>query len=302
MRAILFALITVLAACSSGSVPGPKPTPTPTPSPTPSPCAAIKQRVWLTQQIGSHVVHIFPSRQYGAYGAAAACTGYLQYHGGPIQAVPRPYLIFWGDWTNDDPDKVQPLLIAFYNAMFGSLWLNTATQYSESDGKRIGNNPTAVTVWSDPALTTTTPSDTDLGNEAAKAATHFGDYTAGAVYVIVMPHGVVPDGFGSYCAWHSTQNVGGKTVSFINLPYQPDAGNCGGNSVRDQDDGVTIVAGHEQAETETDPQPDTGWLDSNNAEIGDKCAWTNLQLTDFGAAGSFATQPLWSNLDGRCVQ
>ena len=38
-----------------------------------------------------------------------------------------------------------------------------------------------------------------------------------------------------------------------------------------------MVAGHEYAESITDPFPDSGWYDSNDnvsgGEIGDKCAW-----------------------------
>lgn len=65
-------------------------------------------------------------------------------------------------------------------------------------------------------------------------------------------------------------------------------------------DGVSIVGGHEQAETETDPQPDTGWLDASGSENGDKCAWTDL--IDNSNAGGYPTQPLWSNASSSCVQ
>lgn len=48
-------------------------------------------------------------------------------------------------------------------------------------------------------------------------------------------------------------------------------------------------------------QPNSGWLDSGNAEDGDKCAWTHLQNTSF-SSGTFPTQPLWSNSANGCVQ
>ena len=64
-------------------------------------------------------------------------------------------------------------------------------------------------------------------------------------------------------------------------------------------DGVTIVEGHEYAETLTDPYPSTGWIDSSGQENGDKCAWVKLGQ---GASqnitlstGSFAVQSTWSN-------
>jgi serine protease len=142
-----------------------------------------------------------------------------------------------------------------------------------------------------------------MAAEAAKAATSvFHDYSANASYVIAMPSGIKPSGFGSqYCAYHTTTSANGSRIAWTNLPYMPDAGGaCGAYSVSAVTDGVTIVAGHEQAETETDPQPNTGWLDTSGQEIGDKCAWINL--IDNSAAGGYATQPLWSNATSSCVQ
>jgi serine protease len=150
-----------------------------------------------------------------------------------------------------------------------------------------------------------------LAAEAKRAAAHFGDYSASASYVILLAHGVKVYQFAgnfyslnAYCAWHSSTAATGGTIAYTNFPYQSDAGSsCGVGSVNSPgtNDGVSIVGGHEQAETETDPQPNTGWLDSSNAENGDKCAWTNLQNTSF-STGTFPTQPLWSNAVSGCVQ
>src|SRR5258708_17895720 len=64
-------------------------------------------------------------------------------------------------------------------------------------------------------------------------------------------------------------------------------------------DGLSIVGGHEYAETVTDPFPSSGWLDGSGAENSDKCAWigsgqgaaANISL----GSNSFAVQSLWSN-------
>lgn len=309
MRSALLSVLlglSILSGCGGG-VPGPKPTPTPTPRPTPTatptPCVAQSQ-MWLTQPIGTHIVHLMPTERIMQTVAASCTPQPLRYNGGLIQSAPKPYLIFWGDWSaKNDPDNVQSLLTQFYQAMLGSLWLNTVTQYSEADGKHVGNLPAPVAIWNDSVSVPATPTDSDLGNEAAKGAAHFGDTSVNAIYVVAIQHGSSPDGFGSnYCAWHSTQGVGTATIVFINLPYQPDApGGCGANAVSSITDGVTIVAGHEQAEAETDPMPMTGWADSTGGEIGDKCAWQNLQDTAFSTQ-RFATQPLWSNAGMTCVQ
>jgi hypothetical protein len=119
-----------------------------------------------------------------------------------------------------------------------------------------------------------------------------------------MPTGIKPSGFGTqYCAYHSSTSAGGSTIAWTNLPYMPDAGSsCGAGSVNSPGtlDGVTIVGGHEEGETETDPQPNSGWLDSSGAENGDKCAWVSLMNNP--NAGGYPTQPLWSNSNNACVQ
>jgi hypothetical protein len=122
--------------------------------------------------------------------------------------------------------------------------------------------------------------------------------------VVASPHGHSQSGFGTqWCGYHSTASSSSGTISWTYIPYMSDAGqSCGAGSVNNPgtNDGVTIVGGHEQAETMTDPQLNA-WYDSNGEETGDKCAWMNLQNTSF-STGSFPTQPLWSNSVGGCVQ
>src|SRR2546430_1516637 len=115
-----------------------------------------------------------------------------------------------------------------------------------------------------------------LAVEAVRAAGHFGNSNAAlnrdAQYMIVSPHNTHPDHFfnGSFCAWHdwngdtgleggaATSTVG--DVAFTNLPYVPDVGgSCWANLVNSGTagalDGVTVVSGHEYAETITDQNP-----------------------------------------------
>jgi serine protease len=164
-----------------------------------------------------------------------------------------------------------------------------------------------------------------LGLEAVSAATHFGNTgqtaNTSVQYVIVSPTGTHPDGFGTggaqFCAWHDStgdSTLSGGSVNspygqlaFTNLPYVTDAGSrCGQGFVNQGSagalDGVTIVEGHEYAETLTDPYPSTGWIDSSGNENGDKCAWINsgpgasqnLTLS----TGTFAVQSTWANDSG----
>ena len=119
-------------------------------------------------------------------------------------------------------------------------------------------------------------------------------------------------GFGTqYCAWHSSTSSSYGNIAYTNLPYITDAGSsCGANfNGLGPNAGITIVGGHELAETITDQYPNGGWLDSRGAENGDKCAWISSGQgasanVSFGGS-SYPVQSLWSNAfnnkNGGCV-
>ena len=198
-------------------------------------------------------------------------------------------MVFWG-WTSD-PSGEQSYLINFLSSVGGTDWLNTVAQYG-------GGNPINMYggSWSDPTPVPTHPTDSDLGSEALAAVAHFGISSSVNVQIVVAtPTGHSALGFGTtFCSEHSEFLQGSAVVTFTDLPYITDAGGaCGGL------DGVSIVAGHEIAETITDPEL-SAWFDAGQNEIGDKCAWTNLS-TITTSTGTFVVQPLWSNIANGCV-
>lgn len=267
----------------------------------------------------------------------ASTSSNLYYHGGTldgsagsvgVEPSPKIYLVFWGSqWNNNDPSGEAAILDSFYNGVGGSSWLNSVTQYCQgvgsgtvfcSGGTHAGN-PSGVRagVWSDNASPAPThPKQSQLAAEAVKAAGHFGNTNASSnasvQYVIATATGHNSSGFGrQYCAYHSSTNSSYGDVAYTNLPYITDAGaSCGANfNGLGPHAGITIVGGHELAETVTDQFPSTGWLDSQGAENGDKCAWIS---SGHGAAadvalstGTFPVQSLWSNAfnggGGGCV-
>jgi len=141
------------------------------------------------------------------------------------------------------------------------------------------------------------------------AAAHFGNTANGSnlstQYIISTATGNSSSGFGTqYCAWHTVTASSYGNIAFTNFPYITDAGaSCGSNFVNagtaGLTDGITIVGGHEFAETESDQFPNGGWLDSNGKENADKCAWIssgqgasqNIAIS----TGTFPVQSLWSN-------
>ena len=105
--------------------------------------------------------------------------------------------------------------------------------------------------------------------------------------------------------YHSSVTSGSETLAYTLIPYTPDAGSaCGAGSVTSPGtlDGVSIVGGHEEAKTQTDPNPGTGWFDaSTSGEVGDLCAWTDLADIAFPDGRSYPVQPLYSNAAGGCA-
>ena len=258
----------------------------------------------------------------------------LTYHGGVggvgvETGADKVYLVYWGSqWNSNDPSGEAAIQQNFFNHVGGSSWNNSVTQYCEgvatgtvtcgSSGTHA-TNPTGVlagTWYDNAAAAPSRPSQSQLAAEAVAAAAHFGNTTASSnttvQYVINTATGNNASGFGSqYCAWHSSTSSTYGNVAYTNMPYITDAGaSCGANfNGLGPTAGITIVGGHEFAETETDIFPNGGWLDGSGAENGDKCAWissgqgASANVTMNGA--TFPVQSLWSNAfnsnTGGCV-
>jgi len=253
-------------------------------------------------------VHVMRTR----FSVAPIGAANLNYNGGPVEVKPHVYLIFWGfNVSGSDPSNEKPYLISLFQGIGGSPWMNTTHQYYQIVGStkthiknRLGQ---LAGTWVDSSSVPSSPSDAQIRAEAASGEAHFG-FNRDGNYIVLTPHNHNSPGFGfSYCAYHSPTTSNGGEISYTNEPYMTDAGrNCGENSVNPGSagvlDGVSIVVGHEEAESQTDPQVNlnTAWANSQG-EIGDLCAWQNLQDITL-STGKFAMQPLWSNKIGGCTQ
>jgi hypothetical protein len=254
-------------------------------------------------------------------GGQAGTASNLYYHGGiggiGVETTPKVYLVLWGSQWSSDPSGEVAILENFYSGAGGASWTNTVTQYCQgvasgtfycNGAGKVAGNPTGIfaAVWSDTSLAPSKPRQSQIASEAVKAAQHFGNNTsasnASVQYVIATAHGHNSSGFGtSYCAYHSSTSSSVGNVAYTNLPYITDAGaSCGANfNGLGPDAGITIVGGHEMAETMTDQFPNGGWLDSSGSEIGDKCAWISsgqgASADTAFSTGKFPVQSLWSN-------
>ena len=209
---------------------------------------------------------------------------------GVTTGAPKVYVVFlgngWGTSTtagglttfSNDPKGVAPFVQKLFQGIGtnGETWSGVNTQYCEgiaagstscpSTAAHVGQPGvgTLAGVWYDNSAVTYSTNDTPMLNAAAtRAATYFGNTTPASnrnvQYVIVSPTGKKVDGFpaAGWCAWHwytATANAG--TLAYTNLPYIPDAGaGCGANFLNPGSqgllDGLSMVAGHEYAETIT---------------------------------------------------
>jgi hypothetical protein len=234
----------------------------------------------------------------------------LVYRNGPVERTPAIYVVYWGfNVSGSDPSGEQAYLTSFLNGVGKSGWMNTDHQYYQIKSGKTQHikNPIGQLkgTWVDSSSVPSSPSDAQVQAEAAALEAHIG-YNKNASYVVATPHNHNSPGFGSsFCAYHGSAISGGGPISYTNLPYMTDAGgNCGENSVNPGSkgilDGVSIVEGHEYAESQTDPQPISGWYNTQYGEIGDICAWQGLGNTVL-TTGTFAVQPLWSNSASACV-
>ncbi|HLY03513.1 MAG TPA: hypothetical protein VKR56_13595 [Candidatus Cybelea sp.] len=265
-------------------------------------------------QVGAtHVAHYMATR-YAAHTVVPNSGVLFTYYNGPVLLKPKVYLIFWGYKKYGDPDKVAKLLEAYAKVEGGSLHNNDYIQYYDIVGSKkfYPTNPKGQLggVWFDNTnQIPQNPTDIQVGNESLAGVAHFG-YDGNASYVVATAHDHSTVGFGTqWCAYHSgTQTTNGNLVSYTNLPYMPDAGGaCGADytqAPKDEsavDEGVTIVEGHEYGESITDPNPGTGWYNFEYGEIGDICAWTDIQNDTFGKK-TYTMQPMYSNASESCVQ
>jgi hypothetical protein len=273
------------------------------------------------QAVGAVIPPAPPCPQYSA---GVSCTpvpetpalgvpfpGNMAYYGGHVQVHPKEYLVYWG-WDENgawpggasctaetftegslsatlpcDPDGAGRYMADFLQQAGGTHWADVSTQYYQSDGQHVSNDPDILAgIWVDDTNQNTLPSTslnnaagptntlTALAKEAQAAVQHFGVTDLNdANIVIVQPPGLSdPNALSQgYCAFHdytwpgiqsNVYNGLQQGISYSNIPYQLAINSggvnvCGENAVNSDSqgklDGFSIVLGHEMEETITDP-------------------------------------------------
>jgi hypothetical protein len=198
-------------------------------------------------------------------------------------------------------------LESFLRAVGGSSWENTLTQYYGPTGNIANPAHQLMGVWNDDRKIPRHPTDAQIAAEAAASVKVFG-YNPNAVYIVATARNHDPAGFGvNYCGYHSETTTNAGTIAYFPIGYMPDAGaNCGAGVIAaspnqpSADEGVSIIAGTEYADTITEPLPPTAWNDGGS-EVADLCGpFTQIQNVQFGLK-AFALGPLWGNTQNSCV-
>ncbi|MBD0373785.1 MAG: hypothetical protein ICV60_23430 [Pyrinomonadaceae bacterium] len=222
-------------------------------------------------------------------GTTGVITPQISYHGGALIGTPTIYYIWYGNWnqTNgSDNPAGQQILRDFARTIGGSAYYNINTTYSTG-----GYNINGAVNFGGEA--------TDTGSQG----TRLRDSSIGAIIVTTLNQGKLPydpngvyfvlsssnvsesSGFCTlYCGWHTAGTINSGTYAGQRLRYSF-VGNanrclnaCAAQSVSPNGnagvDGMVSIIAHELEEAATDPDPRTGWADSNGDENADKCAWT----------------------------
>jgi hypothetical protein len=238
-----------------------------------------------------------PANAHAARPGGGRHVSLLLWGGGRVMHSTTVVPIYWGTkWGNSTfvGDKVTGL-DNLYSHVGGTSYLHTNSEYTDGSGNV---NTTSVSKGTNLTDTSATPSGAPstqaVLNEVAKETGNHPQ--AGAYYPVYSDQ---PRGNAGYCAWHASGSIGGIQVEFgffFNLDGDPGCDPQSPSSTGHSQGLAALanVTGHELSEMLTDPQPNTGWVDRQNSENADKCAWTWNGLVTIGGQ-SWKIQGNWSN-------
>lgn len=214
-------------------------------------------------------------------GSTGVITPPISYHGGPVLSTPTAYLVWYGNWNQangSDTAAGQSIIRDFIYGLNNSPYYQTNASYGTptgmvSRGSEYIDNYSQGTHLSDAAVQNVVTT--------AIASGKLGLPDLNGVYFVLTSSDVSErSGFcNKYCGWHTANTISGTNIKYafvgnanrcLNACAAQTVGPNGNAGV----DGMVSVIAHELEESNTDPNPNTGWADSNGAESADKCAWT----------------------------
>lgn len=243
------------------------------------------------QQVSIHKTNPHSEAVAPTAGSTGTITPAITNHGGPVMQAPSVYLIWYGNWNQNngsDTAAGQQIVEDFLFGLSGSPYFVTNASYAGVSG-----------TFSVKGSTTDHYSQGSSLSDRRVAAVVSNAINSGKVpkdgngiYFVLTSSDVSENsGFCSrYCGWHTYGTLGGTNIKYafvgnpnrcLNACSVQTVGPNGNAGV----DGMVSVLAHELEETNTDPNLNA-WFDANGAEDADKCAWTfgqKLSLTSSGA-------------------
>jgi Phosphate-induced protein 1 conserved region len=223
-------------------------------------------------------------------GSTGQITPFITWHGGPVMNTPTVYLIWYGNWNQNngsDTPQGQTIVTDFLFGLSGSPYYLTNTTYNGSGNSVVTGKFTLGGSYTDSYSQGSNLQDRRVASVVSNAISHgLGKSPAnpngdpnGIYFVLTSSDVAETSGFCSrYCGWHTYGTLGSTNIKYS---FVGNANRClnacsmqttGPNGNAGVDAMVSVIA-HELEETNTDPNLNA-WYDANGAEDADKCAWT----------------------------
>jgi hypothetical protein len=250
---------------------------------------------------GKFIHHRLHDQQAGGRAPTAGSTGSMtpaiKWNGGPVMAMPNVHLIWYGNWAQSngsDNATGQDIVRDFVYGANGSSHMALNVGYTGSGGSAVSGYIGTVYEGADAYSRGTRLKDADIATIVSSYITRTGLKDPNAIYFVLTSSDVnETSGFCTkYCGWHTSGTLQSSNIkySFVGNANRCLSG-CAAQTVGPNGnagvDGMLSVLMHEMEETLTDPNPSTGWADTNGAENGDKCAWTFGASQTKGANGAY---------------
>jgi hypothetical protein len=262
--------------------------------------AALAQPVVQTGGPPEIIVHkTNPHTQSGAppAGSTGAITPAITFHGGPVMNSPKVYVIWYGNWNQNngsDTPAGQAIITDFLFGLSGSPYYVTNASYAGVSGTfSVG---TSYTDSYSQGSNLTDRRNASVVSNAINGGNLPKD-SNGIYFVLTSSDVAETSGFCSrYCGWHTYGTLSGTNIkySFVGNSFRclnSCAIQTNGPNGNAGVDGMVSVIAHELEETNTDPSLNA-WYDSSGAEDADKCAWTFGQGLLQTATGAFYNMTL----------
>ncbi len=215
-------------------------------------------------------------------GSTGVMSPPITYHGGLVMGTPTVYLIWYGNWNQgngSDTSGGQAIIRDFIYGLNNSSYYQINASYGTATGMVNRSSAEYVDHYSQGSRLTDTAVQTVVRN--AIASGKLGPPDVNGVYFVLTSSDVSErSGFCTkYCGWHTASTIAGTNIKYAfvgnaNRCLSACAAQTVGPNGNAGVDGMVSVIAHELEESNTDPDPVSGWADSRGAENGDKCAWT----------------------------